>query len=46
MVVMGAAGIAGMFLEPGDVFTMALWIVVIGAVVTLAQRAVIARREL
>ena len=46
MVVMGAAGIAGMFLEPGDVFTMALWIVVIGAVVTLAQRVVIARREL
>ena len=46
MVMMGAAGIAGMFLEPEAVFTTALWIVLVGAVVTLVQRAIIARREL
>lgn len=46
MVVMGAAGIAAVFLEPEMVFTTALWIVVVGAVVTLLQRAIVARREL
>lgn len=46
MLVMGAAGIAAVFLDPDVVFTTALWIVLGGTGVTLVQRAVIARREL
>ena len=46
MLVIGIAGIAGVFLDPQMVFTTALWIVLVGAVITLLQRAVIARREL
>jgi hypothetical protein len=46
MLVMGMAGIAGVFLDPEMVFTAALWIVLVGGAVTLAQRAVVARRVL
>lgn len=46
MLVMGAAGIAGVFVDPTNVFTFALWLVLAGALITLVQRAVIARREL
>jgi hypothetical protein len=46
MVVMGLAGIGAVFFEPEKVFSIALWVVLVGASVTLVQRAVIARREL
>lgn len=46
MVVMGVAGIAGVYFDPGTVFTVALWVVLVGVAITLVQRAVIARREL
>lgn len=46
MVVLGAAAVAAIFLEPGSVFTVALWLVLVGCVATLMQRALIARREL
>lgn len=46
MLVMGAAGIAGVFFDPEVVFTVALWIVLVGALVTLVQRSFIARQEL
>lgn len=46
MLVVGLAGVAAVFLEPERVFTVALWVVLVGVAVTLVQRAVIARREL
>lgn len=46
MFVLGIAAIAGLVTEPRVAFTWALWVVLIGAVITLVQRAVIARREL
>lgn len=46
MVVLGAAAIAAIFLDPGTVFTVALWLILAGCVATFAQRALTARREL
>lgn len=46
MVVLGAAAIAAILLDPGTVFTVALWLILVGCVATFAQRALIARREL
>ncbi|MGH2661594.1 MAG: CDP-alcohol phosphatidyltransferase family protein [Actinomycetota bacterium] len=46
MFVAGAAALAALWLDPGRVFTWALWIVIAGSVVTLLQRARAARREL
>jgi phosphatidylglycerophosphate synthase len=46
MLVLGIAAIAGLVTEPRVAFTLALWVVLSGAAITLVQRAVIARREL
>lgn len=46
MVVLGAAAIAAILFDPGTVFTVALWLILVGCVATFAQRALIARREL
>lgn len=46
MLVLGVAAIVGMIAEPEEAFTVALWVVLSGASITLVQRAVLARREL
>jgi hypothetical protein len=46
MLVLGAAAIVALFIRPGTAFTVALWIVLGGVLLTFLQRAVIARREL
>jgi phosphatidylglycerophosphate synthase len=46
MLVLGIAAIAGLATEPRVAFTLALWVVLTGAAITLGQRALIARREL
>lgn len=46
MAVLGVAAIAGMVAEPAVAFTVGLWVVLGGALITLGQRAVVARREL
>ena len=46
MAVASVAAIAGLWVGPGRSFTWALWLVVAGSVVTLLQRALVARREL
>jgi CDP-diacylglycerol--glycerol-3-phosphate 3-phosphatidyltransferase len=46
MLVLGVAALVAMFVDPGATFLAALWIVMIGSLVTIAQRAIVARREL
>lgn len=46
MFVLGLAAIGALFIEPRVAFSLALWVVLTGAAITLVQRAVIARREL
>jgi CDP-diacylglycerol--glycerol-3-phosphate 3-phosphatidyltransferase len=46
MFVAGAAAIVALWVDPGRVFTWALWVVTVGCLVTLLQRAVAARRAL
>lgn len=46
MLVLGAAALVALFLDPGAVFATALWIVLGGSIVTFLQRAAAARREL
>jgi len=46
MLVLGAASIVAILFDPGRVFVAALWIVLIGSIVTTIQRAIVARREL
>jgi CDP-diacylglycerol---glycerol-3-phosphate 3-phosphatidyltransferase len=46
MFLAGGAAVVALWLDPGDVFTWALWIVIVGCIVTLVQRAAAARRAL
>jgi CDP-diacylglycerol---glycerol-3-phosphate 3-phosphatidyltransferase len=46
MLVVGAAAIVALWVDPSRVFIWALWIVVAGCVVTLVQRAAVAARAL
>lgn len=46
MFVAGAASLAALWADPGQVFTWALWIVLAGCAITLVQRARTALREL
>lgn len=46
MLVLGTASIVAIFLNPGTVFVATLWIVLVGSIVTIVQRAILARREL
>jgi CDP-diacylglycerol--glycerol-3-phosphate 3-phosphatidyltransferase len=46
MLVLGVSALIANFLDPGRVFMTTLWIVLIGSIVTIAQRAIMARREL
>ncbi|MGQ0847563.1 MAG: CDP-alcohol phosphatidyltransferase family protein [Actinomycetota bacterium] len=46
MFVLGVASMVAIVLDPGAVFSAALWIVLVGSIVTIIQRAIVARREL
>jgi phosphatidylglycerophosphate synthase len=46
MAVLGVAAITGMVAGPAVAFTVGLWVVLGGALITLGQRAVVGRREL
>lgn len=46
MLVVSIAAIVALWVEPSDVFTVALWVVVAGSGITFAQRALIARAVL
>lgn len=46
MLVAGLAGVIAMFRDPGEIFTIALWVVLVGCTVTFIQRALLARRQL
>lgn len=46
MLVLSIAALAGLVTEPRAAFALALWVVLIGVAITLAQRALIGRREL
>lgn len=46
MAVVAAAAIVALWIDVGRTFTWALWLVLVGSVVTMLQRAVRARREL
>jgi CDP-diacylglycerol--glycerol-3-phosphate 3-phosphatidyltransferase len=46
MLVLGAAAVIALFLDSGVAFTVALWIVMIGSLVTILQRSAVGRREL
>jgi CDP-diacylglycerol--glycerol-3-phosphate 3-phosphatidyltransferase len=46
MLVLAVAAIAAMFLDPHIALSAGLWVVFTGAIITIIQRAVIARREL
>lgn len=46
MAVLSVAAIVGMVADPAVAFTVGLWVVLGGALITLGQRAVVGRREL
>jgi phosphatidylglycerophosphate synthase len=46
MFVLSVASLVAVWVDPGDVFTWGLWVVVVGCGVTFVQRAVAARRAL
>lgn len=46
MLVLGVSALIAIFLAPGRVFMATLWIVLVGSMVTIVQRGVMARREL
>lgn len=46
MLLLGVSALFAIVLDPGRVFIVTLWIVLVGSMVTMVQRGVIARREL
>jgi hypothetical protein len=46
MLLLGVSALFAIVLDPGRVFMVTLWIVLVGSMVTMVQRGVIARREL
>jgi CDP-diacylglycerol--glycerol-3-phosphate 3-phosphatidyltransferase len=46
MFVVGAAALVAIWVDPGAVFTWTLWLVIAGCLVTMVQRAIVARRVL